>query len=185
MKQMFLLILLTVCSISCSATNNTYKRTILDYLQTENGVKTDFKIEFKEFDMLPDITIADSINILQNQYQKEILKKVESAQQDVSRWEKAIEKQRKKGDNLVAKTLISGYQEDLKKAKTELDNAEKWQPEYLNRYDGRATTEVLAKKIDAQFSFQNPKLTVRQEISTYFILSPDGGKCYKMIKQND
>ena len=161
-----------------------YKQTVLDYLQTENGIKTDFKIEFLKFES-SDITVADSIKVLQEQYQAEKQKKIESAQQSVKRWSEAIEQQEKKGNNLVAKTLISRYQKDLEKAKADLNQAMQWQADYLSRYEHRSDTDVLAKKVDSHFSFQNPELTVRQEISAYFVLSPDGIKCYRMIKYNE
>lgn len=183
MKQILLLFCLLSASVSCSGTDNVYKTTVLDYLQTENGIKTDFKIEFQKFD-LSDITVGDSIKVLQEQFQAEKQKKIESAQQLVTRFENAIEKQKKKGDNLVAKSLIAGYQKDLEKAKAGLEQAMNWQADYVNRYDNRSTSEVLAKKADTHFSFQNPKLTVRQEISAYFVLSPDGTKCYKMAKHD-
>ena len=47
------------------------------------GLKTDFKIEFEKFE-LSDITVADSVKILQEQYQIEKQKKIESAQKGSS-----------------------------------------------------------------------------------------------------
>lgn len=181
MKRILFSICLLFITVSCNDKDNVYKTTVLDYLQTEDGIKTDFKIEFQKFD-LSDITVGDSIKILQEQYQMEKQKKIDSAQQVVTRFEDAIKKQEKKGDELVAKTLVARYKKDLEKAKAELEQALSWQADYVNRYDNRSTSEVLAKKADTDFSFQNPKLTVRQEISAYFVLSPDGTKCYKMIK---
>ena len=182
MKQA-LLLLLVVFSSLCSGTNDIYKQTVVDYLQTEDGIKTDFKIEFQKFEV-SDITVADSIKILQEQYQAEKQKRVETAQKSVAHWENAIEKQKKKGDGLVAKTLVSRYQKDLENAKSELEQAENWKVDYVDRYNGRPENEVLAKQVDTYFSFQNPKLAqpVRQELGAVFILSLDGTKCYKMIK---
>lgn len=184
MKQILLSIALVLFTTSCTGTDNIYKNTVLDYLQTENSIKTDFKIEFSKFKVY-DITVADSVKILQKQYQAEKQKKIESAQQSIIHWEEAIEKQQKKGDGLVAKTLVSRYQKDLEKAKEELQRANEWTADYIHKYDNRSQSELLAKKVDAYFSFQNPKLvqSVRQELGAVFILSSDGTQCYRMIKE--
>jgi hypothetical protein len=182
MKQI-LLLLLIVSSISCSNLNDAYKQTVSDYLQTENGIKTDFKIEFQKFEV-SDITVADSVKILQEQYQAEKQKKIETAQKSVQHWKNAIEKQQKKENDLVAKALASRYQKDLEKAKMELEQAENWKSDYVDRYNDHPENEILAKQVDTYFSFQNPKLgqPVRQEMGAMFVLSSDGKQCYKMIK---
>jgi len=61
MKQV-LLLLFIVFSFSCSGTNDVYRQTVIDHLQTEDGIKTDFKIEFQKF-KVSDITVADSIKM--------------------------------------------------------------------------------------------------------------------------
>jgi hypothetical protein len=183
MKKVFIFTVMTLLCLSCNGSNSVYKKTIVDYLQTENGIKTDFKIEFQKFEV-SDITVADSMKILQEQYQAERQKKIETAKKSVAHWESAIEKQQKKGNELVAKTLVSRYQKDLEKAKSELEQAENWEVDYVDRYSGRPGSEILAKQVDTYFSFQNPKLAqpVRQELGAVFVLSPDGTQCYKMIK---
>lgn len=183
MRQNLLIVVIALSLTSCIGANNVYKNTVLDYLQTENGIKTDFKIEFTKFE-LSNITVVDSVKILNDQFQTEKTKKNESAQQIVTHWEKAIEKQLAKGDDLVAKALVSNYQGKLKEAKEELQRANEWEPDYIHKYEGRSSSEVLAKKADTYFSFQNPQLAqpVRQELGAIFILSPDGTQCYKMIK---
>ena len=183
MKRIFIFTVMTLLCVSCDGSNGVYKKTIVDYLQTENGLKTDFKIEFQKFEVL-DITVADSVKILQEQYQTEKQKKIETAQKSVAHWANAIEKQQKKGDGLVAKTLVSRFQKDLEKAKSELEQAENWKVDYVDRYNGRPENEILVKQVDTYFSFQNPKLAqaVRQELGAVFVLSPDGTQCYKMIK---
>lgn len=183
MKQILLSLIFILFTTSCTGADNVYKNTVIDYLQTEDGIKTDFKIEFTKFE-LSDITVADSLKILQEQYQAEKQKKIESAQQSISHWESAIEKQTKKGNDLVAKTLVARYQKDLEKANEVLHEANEWVADYIHKYENRPSSEVVAKKADTHFSFQNPKLAqpTRQELGAVFILSPDGIQCYKMIK---
>lgn len=140
-------------------TGNIHKNTVLDYLQTEDGIKTDFKIEFSKFEV-SDITVGDSIKILQEQYQSEKQKKIESEQKSVIRWEEAIEKQQKKGNDLVAKTLASRYRKDLEKAKEELQKVNEWTADYIPRYDSCSQSELLPKKVETYFSFQDRKSVV-------------------------
>lgn len=182
MKKLFILFIFVVL-FSCSAQSE-YEKTILDYLQIENGIKTDFKIEFTRFEV-SDITVADSITILQEQYLVEKQKKIESAQRSVTHWENAIEKQQKKRNDIFAGVLASTYQKDLENAKEELQKANNWTADYIHRYDNRTGIDILAKKVDTYFSFQNPKLAqpIRQELEAVFILSSDGTQCYKMIKE--
>ncbi|NDV59103.1 hypothetical protein [Bacteroides sp. 519] len=168
--------------ISCSTTQSEYEKVIADYLQTENGIKTDLKIEFLEM-KVSDITVADSIAILQERFEAERAKKIESAEKSIKHWQESIEKQKGKKNQLVAKALISNSTEKLEIAKTELKKAQEWKPDYLNRYESRNPSDILAQKVESRFSFQNPKLQVRQEMNALFILSADGKQCNKMIKQ--
>ena len=183
MRKFFIFVTALLFCVSCNNSNNIYKKTVIDYLQTDNGIRTDFKIEFQKFEM-SDITIADSVKILQDKYQADKQDKIAKAQKSVAHWENAILKQQNKGEDLVAKTLVSRYQKDLEKAMDELKQAEIWKVDYIDKYNGRSENEILVKKVDTYFSFQNPNLAqpVRQELGAIFILSPDGSKCYKMIK---
>lgn len=180
MKLPRLFILLIVFLVSCSNPTSNYKQTVLDYLQVEKGVKIDLKIKFSRFYLLPDITVADSIKILEEQYRSEKSKKIEIARKNISRLENDIDEQNRSRNYLITQVLVPRLQEQLKEERDKLVNAEQWRPDYLNRYADKSPGEILAKRIETQFSFQNPKLNSRQELSADFILSPDGNKCYKM-----
>lgn len=180
MKISQLYLALILFTVSCSNSTGIYKQTVLNYLQIQNGLNTDLKIKFFQFDICPDITVADSMKILEERYQSEKNRKIEFAQNNITRLEKAIEEQKRKGNNVVAQALLPRYQNNLNDARTELENAEKWRPNYLDRYAGRTPSEKLAKRINTQFSFQNPNMNLRQNVSAFFILSPDGQKCYRM-----
>lgn len=180
MKQ-FILLLLFPLIVSCSAQSE-YEKVIADYLQTENGVKTDLKIEFLEMN-ISDIIVSDSIQILNEKHQAEKAKRISDAQKSVDHWKNSIEEQKGKKNQLVAKAVISNAEKRLTNAETELKEAQEWRPEYLNRYESRDPSDILAKKAESHFSFMNPKLQTRQEMTAWFILSPDGKQCYKMIKQ--
>ena len=181
MKKHISLLFIPFVILSCS-TQSESEKVIADYLQTENGVKIDLKIEFLELN-ISDITVADSIAILQEYFETERAKKIESAEKSVKHWQESIEKQKGKKNQLVAKALISNSTEKLENAENEFKKAQEWKPDYLNRYESRNSSNVLAKKAESRFSFLNPKLQTKQEMSALFILSADGTQCYKMIKE--
>lgn len=182
MKKLYFLILLLLVWLSCSSPSN-YEKAIIDYLETDKkGVKTDLQIKFLFIDV-SDITVADSISILQDQFEIKKAKKIESAQKNIAHWQESIEKQKGKKNQLVAKAVISNFSEKLAQVEKDLKEVQAWTPDYLNRYDSRNSSEILAKKADCKFSFFNPKLQARQELTALFILSADGEKCNNMIKQ--
>ncbi|NDV77718.1 hypothetical protein [Dysgonomonas sp. 511] len=178
----YILLLFFPFVISCSTSQSEYEKAIADYLQTGNGIKTDLKIEFLEM-KVSDITVTDSIAILQKRFDAERTKKIESAEKSIKHWQESIEKQKGKKNQLVAKAIISNSTEKLEIAKTELKKAQEWKPGYLSRYESRNPSDILAQKAESRFSFMNPKLQTRQEMNALFILSADGKQCYKMIKQ--
>lgn len=182
MKNLYILLLFFPLVIfSCSAQSES-KKAIKEYLETQNGVRTNLKIEFLSFDV-SDITVSDSISFLQTQYESEKCQKLESAEKSIKHWKNAIEKQKGKNNQVVAKALISNYSKKLTNAENDLKLIQEWKPDYLNRYNSFNQSDILAKKVVSHFSFLNPRLQTRQEIHAIFILSADGKKCNKMIKQ--
>lgn len=181
MKKLIAIAFFPFVISSCLAQSE-YEKPIREYLETQNGIKTDLKIEFLDMNV-SDISVADSIAIIQEHFEVEKAKKVESQKSNIARWQKSIEEQKGKKNQVVAKALITKFTENISKAEKELGNIESWHPEYLDRYKGRKTSDVLAKKADTRFSYLNPKLQTRQEMQVLFILSADGKQCYRMIKQ--
>lgn len=180
MKKLFFIISLYLVVSACSGQSK-YQKAIVDYLETEKGVRTDLKIKFLDFD-ISDITVADSILYYQEKYTIEKEKKIKDAKASVKHWQNAIDKQ--KGKNTpVSKALISDFKEKLKTAESNLKSAQDWSPDYLSKYEGLESSKTLAKKVKSRFTFLNPRLQTRQEINAIFILSANGEKCHKMIKQ--
>lgn len=182
MRIIYFLLLFPLVWLSCSSPSN-YEKVIIDYLETDkNGVRTDLQIEILSINV-SDITVADSTSILQKQFETEKAKKIETIQNSISRLQNKIQEQRGKKNQVVAKSLISRWEKELEKYQSELDTAQNWQADYLNKYDSRNTSEILAKKADCRFSFFNPQLQARQELSALFTLSADGSRCNNMVKQ--
>lgn len=180
MKKTIIIISLFSAFLSCSNQSNDEK-VIRTFLQTQNGVTTDLKIEFIELNV-KDITVSDSINILQKVFDAEKSKKIEVAEKSVAHWKNAIEEQKNQKNQLISKVLVSDYIVKLTNAENDLKAAQEWKPDYLNRYVSRDTKDVLVKNADCKFSFFNPKLQTRQEMKALFLLSADGKQCFRMIK---
>jgi len=188
MKTLLYTFIFSLCLSSCSAQTSEYEKATTDFLETQNGVKTDLQIKYSKFD-LSDITVADSISILNEIFETERNKKIQSIEQTIKQKEKSIQEEKdnlktaKEGQKVASKTLIYMWEKNLHKEQKYLDEAKNWKPDYLDKYTNRKPLEILVKKADITFSFLNPRLKTRQEISMFAILSPDGKKCYGAIKK--
>ncbi len=170
MKRKLLFSLIATTLFSCSGYKD-YEKLIADWAETNafQGVRTDLKIKFIE-SSISDIHVADSIAILKKQFQEEQAKKIEEAKKMVSGYQQLSE-------------VSSLYNSELRRAETELREAESWHPDYLDRYAGHNPNEVIAKKVSCKMSYQEPKLTTRQEKQGTFILSVDEKRVIKMIRE--
>jgi methyl coenzyme M reductase subunit C-like uncharacterized protein (methanogenesis marker protein 7) len=164
-----------------------YEKLIVDWAETNvyPGVRTDLKIKFIE-SSISEIHVSDSIAILKKKFQEEHSKKVEDAKKLVELNQKAVDEQKAKkanGDNIVAPVLVKSFTKNLEQSKEELSEAEIWHPDYLDKYNGRNPDEMIAKKAVCKFSYQEPKLTTRQERTGIFVLTSDGKRVIKMVKE--
>ncbi|NDW11825.1 hypothetical protein D0T50_02850 [Bacteroides sp. 214] len=183
MRKIALFIFSIFALNGCHSQNSVLEKTIIDYLETDSksGIRTDLQIKFIEM-KISDILVSDSITILEKQYQKEFEKKLESAQKSIDHWQQSIDKHEKKKSDLVHKMLLAESTEKLDNAKSTLEEIKSWRPDYLDRYTDTDKNEVLAKSVKCKLSFQNPKLTTRQELDATFIFSPDGESIHEFIR---
>lgn len=86
MKKIIAIAFLPFVILSCSAQSE-YEKPIREYLERQNGVKTDLEIEFLEMNV-SDISVADSIAIIQEYFEVEKAKKIESQKSNIARWKK-------------------------------------------------------------------------------------------------
>ena len=181
MRTLFFLFF-SIVLLSCSSSTK-YEKTISDYLETDKkGIRTHLQIEFLSVDV-SDITVSDSIKILQDQFNAEKNRKITLIEESIGRLRAKIKTTiGKKYNRVINESLISGWQKDIEKLEKELLIAQNWQAGYLNRYDSLSSSDVLAKKADCRFSFFNPQLQTKQEMKALFILSADGKQCYNMTK---
>ncbi|MDN6316881.1 MAG: hypothetical protein L0J49_03345 [Lactococcus lactis] len=188
-KTALLLLFITLSACNSKENNEKQKRLIVETMQKDrNGTKTDLKIEFSKFD-ISDITVGDSISILNEEFQKKKEKQIGYAEGNVKRNQKDIEEINQKLENskrsstqkLTDKGLKRMKKSSLKKAKTKLEKVRNWNPAYLNRYEDRDKSEILVKKAVATFSYFNAKLNTRQERTETFVLSKDESKVLGLI----
>lgn len=182
MKILFCSLALTAFLFSCSSSQSEYEKVITDFLETKNGVKTDLQIKYSKLEV-SEISVADSIVILKEQFEAEKAKKIQSIEQTIKLKEESIAEQENKKNSVVANTLIKMWQKELAREKEDLEKARNRRPDYLTRYDNRNPSDILSQKADVTFSYFNPQLQTRQEMSAWAILSADGKQCYGMIKQ--
>ncbi|MDH6354671.1 hypothetical protein M2132_001000 [Dysgonomonas sp. PH5-45] len=183
MRKILLFVIPILALNGCHSQNSVLENTIIDYLETDSksGIRTDLKIKFVESEV-SDILVSDSISILEKHYQEEYEKKLESAQKNVDHWQQSVAKHEKKKSDIVHKMLLAESTEKLNNAKSTLEEVKSWRPDYLGRYAGRDKNELIAKSVKCKLSFQNPKLSSRQELDATFIFSPDGQKIHEFIR---
>lgn len=179
MKRIFILLVVIALLSSCSSSQSEQQKLVTDFLEINNGVKTDLQIEYSKFEV-SNILVSDSVAILQTQFEAERAKKIESIESTIQNKESSIAEQRSKKNKVVSNSLIKMSEDDIVNQKRYLEEAKNWKPNYLSKYDSRNESDVLVQKADITFSYFNPKLQVKQEMSAFVILSADGKQCLRM-----
>jgi hypothetical protein len=181
MNKICTFIAIVLLCISCSKQSE-YERVITEALEVTNGTRTDLQIKYSKLEV-SNVSIADSIAILKERFEKERSDLLTKREQEVQRYKDQIAGIEEKSSQDVADyVILKMYKTNLADAEVSLQKAKDWKPDYLNRYDSRNPSEVIAKKANATLSFFNPKLQTRQEMSPLFILSPDGKKVIDVSK---
>lgn len=100
-----ILYILSLILFLSSNYSNAQEQLIIDYLETSSGgVKTDLKIKITNIEV-SEITVADSIAILEEKYKKEKLSKINVARSKITEAKKSIYKITTKIDTNDASTL--------------------------------------------------------------------------------
>lgn len=176
----FLIIVLIACDNTQST--DSQKEAILTFLQEDaKRVKTDLKIEISELE-IKNITVADSIAILENIFNE----KIKEEQKTADNFKNSIENADKENklldrnnlDDLArisANNSLEGlYEQGLGKAEATLGKLQEQKSSTLKKYENRDNTELLVKEAITTFSFFNPRLQTRQERADTLVLDNDG-----------
>ena len=181
-NRIHLIIAILITSIAYA--QSVEKETVSAFLETKKGVRHDLKLKFEEFDVYT-ITVADSIQILQEKFKKEQSKKLNSLDKQIASYQKRINQKKPTpgaADKVVESSLQKRFKYDQEKLKKKRADVESWKPKYLNRYaTDTDQNRPLVKKVNAVFLAQKPWESSPKKYRGTFILSLDGEKCYKMI----
>lgn len=173
MKNWILLLgILLSCLSSCGS--HDYEKAIADWLQTdENGTWKDLKFELIKTIEIKDITVADSIRILQVEKEK----KISWCNKEISRLTQEIEKVDK--GNIAAPSTYFRNRDRLKQTIALLDSIQS--SNVSSTYDNRERTEVLAKLVKCRYGIMCSANTAEERTET-FLLSSDLKKCIGRMK---
>lgn len=166
-----------VLLISCgSNAKNDYEKTIADYVQTDKrGTKYDLQFKVIELSELRNITVADSIAYLTDEFRK-------NKQLIISRVELARKMTEKLQSKETTKHNHEKYVADIAVMDARIDSLKNLVPDNLQGYDSRNATDILGKVVRCKYSILIPNGSVRAEETFDFTLSPDGKRCYSKTR---
>lgn len=171
----FIYFVLLLCFIPSCSSQSEYEKLLTDFIEIRGNVRTDLNVKFQSIEV-SDITVGDSVQILKKQFESEKADLVMKQEKEVERYKKQIaEIETKTSQDIADIVILKGYKEKLYDCESDLKKAKNWTPDYLNKYDSRASDEILIKKAICTFSVLDPKLQTRQTYKdALFILSADG-----------
>lgn len=182
MKRILLLPLFTLL-LSCTGTTSKYENLIADVVQTDGGVKIDLNFKVEELEEIKQISVADSIKIISDNFNIEKDKQMASLEKTLSVFTESIEKA--KAANRPSQVMIDSYQSSIDKTNERIDALRESVPNELIKYENRDTSEILAIVVRCTYTIDEP-LTKKRATETFdFFLSPDATKFYskKRVKE--
>ncbi|GAE86364.1 hypothetical protein [Bacteroides reticulotermitis] len=182
MRNLLLLLLFTLL-FSCGGTTNNYEKLIADVVQTDGGVKIDLNFKVNELKEIRQISVADSIKIITDNFNTEKEKQMASLEKTLSVFTESIEKA--KAANRPSKVMIDSYQSSIDKTNQRIDALRKSVPNELPKYENRDANEILTVVVRCTYTIDEP-LTKKRATETFdFFLSPDATKFYskKRVKE--
>lgn len=172
-----LLLGVLLCLSSCKS--QSYEQAISDWIQTDSkGTWTDLKFELLEVIETKDITVSDSIQILEEKFKKKQVKNISVYTNKVNRERNSIALLEK--SPYISRSRIENYRKTLKETEITLDSLRTLS--FQSIYDNRKKEEVLVKLLKCRYSIFSPLLQTRQEKTETFILSSDLKKCVGRLK---
>ena len=182
MRRILLLPLLALL-FSCGGETSKYEKLIADVVQTDGGVKIDLNFKADKLEEIRQITIADSIKIITDEFNAERGKQIASLEKTLSVFTENIEKA--KAASRPSQVMIDSYQSSIDKTNERIDTLKKSVPNELAKYANRDVNEILAVVVRCTYTIDEP-LTKKRATETFdFFLSPDATKFYskKRVKE--
>lgn len=175
MSKIIYLLLGVLLSISCNDNNKEVETAIAKFVQTDRrGIWTDLQFKVLKIGVPTYITVGDSLNILNEEFEKNVKNKIDALKED-------IRYKNFKLSTLEFKSIREKYERSRIKDMQQIDSLEKAIYIIPEKYKDRKKSEVLAIKVECTFSIIRPLLKVRQEMTETFILTPDGDRCLRYL----
>lgn len=182
MKKIIYVVALVVLFASCGTnTKSDYEKAIADYVQTDKGGrKYDLQFKVIELNEQRNITVADSIAILTEEFK---------AGQQIVIDRMALAKEM--GEDLLKnenakrspqKSEIEKYTEKIASINGRIDSLRNLTPTNLKGYENRNANDILAVVVRCKYSVILPTTSTRMEETSDFTLSADGKQCYAKSK---
>lgn len=177
MKQLIYLFSIALFVACSTGSSSSFEKVISDYKQTDPKTGKLHNLHFKIIEMgqSEKITIADSLKILEADFQAENGKTIENYNNLLSMAKKNLEQE--KSNNRPSATMIDVHEKDIKKYEEKIAELEKNKPD-LSKYSSKSPDEALALIVVCTYSMNDlsgRNFTEKSE----FILSPDGKNVYK------
>lgn len=163
MKKIIYSILICLLITACSS--NKYEKAIANFIQTDKkGAKYDMKFKALEIKELKNITVADSIEILNKKTQDD--------------WDYATSRY----ESLLKMSNSAGVKDDLG-CQQKIDSLKALKPDNSDKYPNRKSDEVLAIAVECKYTLVPPMVNTSVEDTHVFIFTPDGDTCYRKMKK--
>ena len=177
MKRNIYFLLIAVVMTACNSLGKSEKA-IQEYMREQTGTP-ELEIEFANVQSRK-MTVKDSMDILQELFEKNLKEKAEQT--------KRIEGQIEKLENdlkgvPVNHMYYSFFKQNVEMSKAQLKGLnEKVITNEKVKYEGQDENRVLAVIVDCQMtSLVNPILKAKQTKDASFMLSADGSKCIRQL----
>jgi len=181
MKQLVICLATILLIASCNQTKSKYAKAIAKEVQTDHrGTKYDLNFKVVELEELQKITVGDSLRILTDAFNTNRNRSIASYELDVERNIKSLENA--KSNRFSTQTMIKFYEDNIAKYNRRIDSLKAITPTTTKKYEARSDNEILAILVRCKYAIDHPLSKVRIEENYKFTLSPDGTKCYSMVR---
>ncbi len=176
-KNVFFIAVFTafLLASACTSEQSVYEKAISDYVQTDrHGTWMDCKFKTLSIEKMAEITVADSLKLLQTEFEKSRDEQIASQQRTLDYFNGLLK------DNQSAKYAKQAVDDELNQSiattQARIDSLRNLPAAYTDRFKGRNPTDILAIEIKCHYSYILPGSDRQQERTEVLILTADGKK---------
>lgn len=173
----FLFVLFLISS--CQSPADKYEKLIARYAQTSReGIFTDCEFKAIEIKELAPVTVADSIKILEEEFDNNKAEQINSISSHIKYAETNLIKEEKARFRLPQ--VIDIYKKRISIEKALLDSVEN--SVFINQYQGSDPGKILLQPVECCYSYVFPAGNPRQERTDIFYFTPDLQKITQQVQ---